>query len=154
LIIRIYWLIIQLLFPDFIELAKDQVTIVIEYRELFASHGIIIEQLSNNHIVVKEVAAHLKNVSRLEIVNDILALIREYHDAPIEDVSKTIHEKVHAQMACKAAVKAGDQLTVEQQQKLIDQLEECENNLACPHGRPIRWLLSTHEIEVKFKRKM
>jgi DNA mismatch repair protein MutL len=55
-------------------------------------------------------------------------------------------------MACKAAVKAGDVLDAAQMKQLIQDLRRTDNNLTCPHGRPITWLLDYHEIEKKFKR--
>jgi len=61
---------------------------------------------------------------------------------------------MHTQMACKAAIKAGDALTIEQMTKLLDDLQTVENRLTCPHGRPAGWTLYTHEIEKKFKRRI
>ena len=55
---------------------------------------------------------------------------------------------------CKAAVKAGDVLTHEQMHQLIKDLAITKNRFACPHGRPTGWLLSLHDIEKKFKRKL
>jgi len=60
---------------------------------------------------------------------------------------------MQAQMACKAAVKAGDPLTDEQIIKLLNDLSVSENRLTCPHGRPTSWILSLDEIEKKFKRR-
>jgi len=67
---------------------------------------------------------------------------------------KEINEKIHAQMACKAAVKAGDILTTEQIEQLLKDLQQTNNRFTCPHGRPTGWLLSNYEIEKKFKRKV
>jgi len=67
---------------------------------------------------------------------------------------KIINEKLHAQMACKAAVKAGDTLTQEQIHQLLKDLHKTANRFSCPHGRPTSWLFSLHEIEKKFKRKL
>ncbi|MBI2775436.1 DNA mismatch repair endonuclease MutL [Candidatus Dependentiae bacterium] len=145
---------IQLLFPDVLELSSNEIETVVEYKDFFAQHGIILDQLSKTHIAIQAIPAHLKNASRQDLIKESLALITEHLELPKEEFFKKAHEKMHAQMACKAAVKAGDQLSVEQQQELIAQLEKCENQIACPHGRPTRWLLSTYEIEKKFKRKL
>jgi DNA mismatch repair protein MutL len=65
-----------------------------------------------------------------------------------------INNKLQAQMACKAAVKAGDLLTQEKMEQLLHDLEKTANRFSCPHGRPTGWLLSLHEIEKKFKRRI
>ncbi len=57
-------------------------------------------------------------------------------------------------MACKAAEKAGDTLTHEQMTQLLRDLAVTENRLTCPHGRPTGLLISLHDIEKKFKRKL
>ena len=73
---------------------------------------------------------------------------------PQQDLFKLLNEQLHAQMACKAAVKAGDLLTHEQMKNLLEDLNKVENRFTCPHGRPTGWLLSLHDIEKKFKRKL
>ena len=59
---------------------------------------------------------------------------------------------MHAQMACKAAVKAGDVLTIQHMHQLLADLDATDNRFSCPHGRPTGWLLPLIEIEKKFKR--
>ncbi len=67
-------------------------------------------------------------------------------------VKKQLQEKIHAKMACAAAVKAGDDLSSEQIQKLLSDLAKTENRSTCPHGRPTSWLLNHDEIVKKFQR--
>jgi DNA mismatch repair protein MutL len=55
-------------------------------------------------------------------------------------------------MACKAAVKAGDPLTVEEMQTLLAQRNLTERSSNCPHGRPTTLQLSTRDLERQFKR--
>jgi DNA mismatch repair protein MutL len=55
-------------------------------------------------------------------------------------------------MACTAAVKAGDDLSSEQVQKLLSDLADTKNRFTCPHGRPTSWLLNHDEIVKKFQR--
>ncbi|OQA35253.1 MAG: DNA mismatch repair protein MutL [Candidatus Dependentiae bacterium ADurb.Bin331] len=145
---------IQLLFPELIALSAHDSSLIVEYKDFFAQHGILLDQISETHIAVHSVPVHLKNCSQSALIKETIALIVEHQELPREEFFKKAHEKMHAQMACKAAVKAGDQLSLEQQQELISQLSLCENQIACPHGRPTRWIISLYEIEKKFKRKM
>ena len=55
-------------------------------------------------------------------------------------------------MSCKAAVKAGDELSDAGMHQIIKDLYGQENRLTCPHGRPTLWALTQYEIEKKFKR--
>ena len=57
-------------------------------------------------------------------------------------------------MACKAAVKAGDELSTEAMHQLLDSLNKVNHRFTCPHGRPTGWLFPLSEIEKKFKRRL
>ena len=95
---------------------------------------------------------HLKNQSLEELVHTVIGWIRETDTSDAALFARTINEKLHAQMACKAAVKAGDSLTQEQINQLLSDLHRTPNRFSCPHGRPTGWLLSSYDIEKKFKR--
>ena len=64
----------------------------------------------------------------------------------------TILEKA-ASLSCKAAVKGNHVYSAAEAQALIDQLMECENPYACPHGRPTFIKMTSYDIERSFKRK-
>ena len=79
----------------------------------------------------------------IEMINDMKNI-----DKLIGDIKE---EKI-ARMACRKAVKAGRVLTNPEIEKLVNEIEECENPMACPHGRPTMISISLADLERKFKR--
>ena len=57
-----------------------------------------------------------------------------------------------AQSACKHAIKAGERLSHEEIQKLLDRLTQQDSLLTCPHGRPVAVRFTKTDIEKMFKR--
>jgi DNA mismatch repair ATPase MutL len=143
---------IELLFPPTITLSATDCTVLAEYVELLEQTGIHLTIMGETQIIITAVAAPLKNVDMRECITQIVGIITEHHHLDHEQVTTIIKEKVRAQMACKAAVKAGDILSIEHMNALIVQLHETKNRYTCPHGRPTSWHISQYEIEKKFKR--
>ncbi len=56
------------------------------------------------------------------------------------------------QVACKAAIKGGRTYTEEQLTHLIEQVLSLPDVTVCPHGRPIAYRLSKHELDRRFDR--
>lgn len=56
------------------------------------------------------------------------------------------------QMACKSAVKGGDDLSKDEIEKLLYEMKEQNVVLFCPHGRPVIVRITKNEIEKWFKR--
>jgi len=56
------------------------------------------------------------------------------------------------QMACKSAIKGGDDLSKGEIDKLLEEMSESGMVLFCPHGRPVVVRISKNEIEKWFKR--
>jgi DNA mismatch repair protein MutL len=73
-------------------------------------------------------------------------------DSASEVFLKNLHERLCIQMACKAAVKSGDELSHEKIYEILDNLEQIENRFTCPHGRPTMWVLHKRELEKNFRR--
>ncbi|MBR3622543.1 MAG: hypothetical protein IKN43_04235 [Selenomonadaceae bacterium] len=83
-----------------------------------------------------------------EALREILVNILE---AP-EVTAATIREKLIAVTACRGAIKAGDELSVRQMEKLLKELSEADHPYTCPHGRPTILKFSTGELDKMFKR--
>ncbi len=78
------------------------------------------------------------------IFNDIL------NDSKVN--IKELRRHVIATMACKASLKAHDELSEIEMDSLYKRLFECENPTCCPHGRPTIIHFSKYDIEKLFKR--
>jgi DNA mismatch repair protein MutL len=66
---------------------------------------------------------------------------------------EAVRENLAEKAACWAAIKAGDLLTPDQQQGLLDDLQATWSPSVCPHGRPVLFALSVEEMERRFLRR-
>jgi len=156
---------IQLMFPQIITLSPYDINLITPHLDIFTTNGIIIEQCASDQLIVQSLPVHLKDQSLTDIVRETISWITDptslyelrragdIHENE-QDLKKLLNNKLQAQMACKAAVKAGDTLTQEKMEQLLRDLEKTANRFSCPHGRPTGWLLSLNEIEKKFKRRL
>jgi DNA mismatch repair protein MutL len=144
----------QLLFPQVIMLSRQDIEIITPHLGIFAANGIIIEQCASDQLMVQSLPVHLKDQSLTDLVKEVISWIAECSTLDTHAFKKAINHKLQAQMACKAAVKAGDTLTQEKMEQLLSDLMVTANRFSCPHGRPTGWLLSLSEIEKKFKRRL
>ena len=55
-------------------------------------------------------------------------------------------------MSCKQAIKANTNLSMDEMEKLINDLRKCKNPYNCPHGRPTIIFYSNYDLEKLFKR--
>lgn len=144
----------HLMFPQIITLSEHDITLITPHLEILTTNGILIEQCASNQLIVQALPMHLKEQSLSDLIKEMTGWIIENKAIEPEELKKTINKKLQAQMACKAAVKAGDELTHEKMHQLLVDLQKTANRFSCPHGRPTGWLLSLNEIEKKFKRKL
>lgn len=109
--------------------------------------GFDAEEFGNNTYIVKSIPAHLA-------LEEAEAFLLEYLDtvSPGIDFNNQFQKDQIIMKACKSAVKAKDELEVEEIRALLVDLEKCENPFNCPHGRPIFVKLSAYDIERMFKR--
>jgi len=144
---------IQLLFPEIITLSPQDCQLVLEHSALFIKNGIKIEFFGSDQCIVTATPVYVKNIAIKEVVQQVIGWINESGAAESGDVFKLVNEKLQAQLACKAAIKAGDTLTHQQMVQLLSDLHKTAHRFSCPHGRPTGFLISLDEIEKKIKRK-
>ncbi len=144
---------VQLLFPETVELTREDVATLEPYLPLLREQGVEVEQVGEAQLIVTATPVQIKQIAFGQFIRYVVALIQEHGNLEHTELHTLLTTKVRAQMACKAAVKAGDQLTAEQITQLLIDLEQTENRLTCPHGRPTGWLLATNDLEKKFKRR-
>ncbi len=64
-----------------------------------------------------------------------------------------VESRVAARVCKRAAVKAGQMMAIEEQKKLVADLEICQSPRTCPHGRPTMIHLSVDLLERQFGRR-
>jgi DNA mismatch repair protein MutL len=145
---------VDLLFPQIITLTSDDMAEIVPHLALFRAQGIILEPFGDTQIIIQATPVHAKNIAFDQLIQEVLGWIYQHKHIDHIQFTQKIHEHVRAQMACKAAVKAGDVLTLPQMTELLSDLCKTKHCFTCPHGRPTGWLLPISEIEKKFKRKL
>lgn len=69
----------------------------------------------------------------------------------VEALSRLANSWLYS-LACRAAIKAGQKLTVSEMSRLLSDMAQTPNGAYCPHGRPAIQRYSITEIEKKFHR--
>jgi len=145
---------VKLMFPEIIDVSHNDMILLSDHLQLFTQNGIEIEPFGENQLIIQSTPVHIKNINLREFILEVASWIHENQNVEKETLFKALHEKMRAQMACKAAIKAGDVLNQQQMENLINDLYKIENRLTCPHGRPTGWLLNVYDLEKKFKRAL
>ncbi len=140
----------QLLFPITLELARSEKDVLSRHLADFAALGMEIAPFGGETFVIRATPAILANRDIKELVESALAIMASAGGSFLDE---RLLNEILALMACRAAVKAGQPLTVEEMESLLQQLYSCPVSSNCPHGRPIQQLYTYYEMEKGFKRK-
>lgn len=141
---------IELLFPLIINTA-DMTSWFIEKQIIFQKIGIYFEQIEEQKIAIKAIPVFLKN-KRIDEIFDEIAKANNNLTVNEEQIEKIILHLVQSTIACKAAIKAGDIITTPEAQKLLKDLQNCQNSGSCPHGRPTSYIYQLKDIAKEFRR--
>lgn len=116
--------------------------------ETFKNLGFELEPFGINSFKVSSVPVLLKDISLYQFFNDVLHDISTNLNLTKSDILKDYLER----SACRSAVKANDILSKDEVQKLLNMLNNSNQVLLCPHGRPVIIEVTSKEIEKWFKR--
>jgi len=143
-----------LIAPVIISVTKQEIELIEQHANLFLAYGIALEPVGPGQYALKTAPVMIKHKDLTDTIKQLLAEIQDCVEPDNSLFEKALHHAVRAQMACKAAVKAGDVLTHEHMHELVTTLHKTPMRFSCPHGRPTSWTLRLFEIERSFKRKL
>ena len=138
----------QMLIPETFELSASVSALLKANIALFNELGIKLEEFGDKSFRVTEYPALLGNISIEQIVCKVI------EDLEIEkniDIEKKRDKIIRS--ACRASIKAGDNVAPVEAKRLINDLFKCEFPFTCPHGRPTAYKISLNDLEKFFKRK-
>ena len=147
----------QLLIHQILKFDDRETQIVEDNRELFHGLGFTMEPSGENEFRLIEIPVDLDGNDSEDLLREILSSLPPVDEVETEDeqqkaIARNIRQACIATTACRAAIKAGQELNFRQMQILLDQLVKTSNPYTCPHGRPTIIKFSSHDLAKMFKR--
>lgn len=137
----------QLVVPVVVELSPTEFALFSELQKDLAEMGFVAEAFGERTISLQAAPAILKGTRVGSVLRDCLAELAESGRSTIDKLDRLLKN-----MACKAAVKAGDHLQESEVTALLEKADANAVMLTCPHGRPCVFDLSLDELKRKFNR--
>jgi DNA mismatch repair protein MutL len=138
----------QLMFPITLELSVFQSQLVEKNQEQLENMGFSIRDFGGNTWILGAVPALVSGGNPHDLFLDLLEQFGSEKD--ISGGNKFID--ILATMACKAAVKSGDQLSDQEIKGLLAKMVKTDLFSHCPHGRPVVKILESSDIKKWFYR--
>ena len=138
----------DMLVPLSIELSTSDYTLFQERKSVLTDLGFKIEDFGINTIVIKSHPTWLRENYEQDNIQYIVDLVLENKNFNKDRFLDSLAKMV----SCKMSVKANEHLSLEQMEKLLNDLVKCDNPYNCCHGRPSIMKFSNYELEKMFRR--
>ena len=138
-----------LLEPVAVEVPPDAAALLHSQIETLNQIGFSIEPFGGNTFLVRSLPTVLGNVDPARAVRVVVEDFEE--DETV--LAAEVEARLMARVCKRAAVKAGQVLSITEQAELVQRLEQCLSPRTCPHGRPTMIHLSVEALERQFGRK-
>lgn len=132
-----------------VELSTGEADILRENLTVLAEIGFDIEEFGGDAFIIQSVPALVVDHAPEAVLKAAVEEIEE-DESPLE---KEKEKRLAARVCKRAAIKAGQILSLEEQRRLIRDLEACKVPRHCPHGRPTMIHLSVASLERQFGRR-
>ena len=136
-----------LLEPVTVSLTPALMQVCLDNRDLLEKAGFSVEEFGRGDLLVREAPMYLAEGDIPFVVSDMAERLSRFRGAEneiLDDLLKSV--------ACKAAVKAGMDTSVQELQAFAQTVLDDDSIRNCPHGRPCVTYLSRYQLEKLFKR--
>ena len=141
-----------LLMPIVIEVPSSVIDRFDELEHLFERIGVQAAPMGPRSVGIHAVPSflHSRNVDAEPFLVELFDAVDQGGFVPTSE--EALHE-VLDMMSCKAAIKAGDTLSDDELNAIMQLRTETERSASCPHGRPTTVRLTIEELEKLFDRR-
>ena len=136
-----------LLFPEVMEFSPDNFSTLLDILIYLEKMGFKMSEFGDNTVLIEAIPSEMAWGNEKEIIKEMLD-----HYLQTQKEHSSFQEALAASFACKAAVKAGDDLNTDEMRELVNRLFGTKHPYYCPHGRPIIVQLSMDELDRRFER--
>ncbi len=137
-----------LLVPKTVTLDKAIYTSVIENLDMFKASGFDVDEFGFPTLIVRSAPQYITD----EDIEDTIIEMADYIAQNKKDIRTEKMDWIYHNIACRAAIKAGNKSTEPELRDLALKLLKDDSLRYCPHGRPVCIVLKKSEIEKQFGR--
>jgi DNA mismatch repair protein MutL len=137
----------HLLLPLTLDFEPNELDVIDNQRELLAAIGFEIEGFGGNSVIVHAVP---NPHPRFDARTCLEELVADLTGGRLNGLNRL--ERFAATYSCRAAIKAGQKLDVQEMRELLDRLFACELPPHDVHGRPTMLRLPRNELEKRIGR--
>ncbi len=138
-----------LLVPISIALSHTEVDYAEDNKTALLKLGLEIERVSDEALVVRKVPALLRDSDIEQLVRDVISDLIKFGTT---DLINSKQDDLISTMACHGSVRANRQLTIQEMNALLRDMETTERSGQCNHGRPTWVFKSLAELDKLFLR--
>jgi DNA mismatch repair protein MutL len=138
-----------LLEPVSVELSTAETALIGPHLAVLGSLGFDVENFGGTSFLLRSLPALLSGLSPVAALRSVVEDFEE-DESPL---GEEVEARLAARVCKRAAVKAGQILSVAEQAELLRALESCASPRTCPHGRPTMIHLSVDALERQFGRR-
>lgn len=142
---------INLLIPINLEYSKDEFLTIKNNMELIRNIGLEIEEFGDSSFIVRAHPVWFKEGYEEYFVKNILEKI--INNSKNFDLER-FNDSLAASLACHSSIQANTPISIEEMNRVINDLKTCKNPYNCAHGRPTVIHYPKYELEKLFKRVM
>ncbi|MEM7308628.1 MAG: DNA mismatch repair endonuclease MutL [Planctomycetota bacterium] len=140
----------RLLAPELVERSREEVARIDEHRDTLARAGLHLEAFGATTVAIHGVPARMRRPDPEDLVQAVLTALAS-GDGPPD--AATLLEDTLASRACRSSVMAGDVLSEEEIEALLQRAADLPHDQTCPHGRPTRVRFTGADLEKAFGRR-
>ena len=139
----------QLLAPVLVEMTQHDLMLLEELQEVLTDAGFDVQPFDDSSAAIHAIPTLFGQNENPRTL--FLEALDEWQ-AGRGAVTRERMRRQIAQMACKRAIKAGDQLSEEEVKGFLSEMLASDAMPTCPHGRPIVIEMTQYTLEKRFKR--
>jgi DNA mismatch repair protein MutL len=140
------------LIPARVEVPFEAASVLAGRRGELERVGIILDEFGGGTFLIREYPRALADEQTKRGFQEV---IESFVDALAAERSleEPLYDRLLRELACGAAIKAGEPIPLAQAQALVERLMTLENPYFCPHGRPIVFTIERDELDRRFRRR-
>ncbi|MEI7634754.1 MAG: DNA mismatch repair endonuclease MutL [bacterium] len=139
-----------LLIPVSVDVPAPALAFMNKLLPELAELGLNVEPFGGQTFLVHSIPADLPSLDAAAVISDLIEDCETFGKSA--DAAE-LRDRVITRMACRSAIKAGQQLQPPEMRALIRDLGGAQLGFTCPHGRPTMIMLTRDQLDRQFKRK-